>query len=191
MAVPDGFTQSWSIDFTSDTLSNSRNFRSFNVIDDYNREVLFIEVDYSIKSSRVVWVLRHLIGRHGKPQRIRMDNGPELIANLMQAWSKMMDIDFDYIQPGKPMQNGYVERFNRTYRECVLDAYIFDRIDDVRDITDEFIKDYNNERPHDALGGFPPIKYRELKKKQQEPSPAPATPSQNSARAEVIVYVYF
>ena len=72
------------------------------------------------------------------------------------------------------MQNGYEECFNRTYRECVLDAYIFDRIDDVRDISDEFVKDYNNERPHDALGGFSPVKYRELKKKQQEPSPAKA-----------------
>lgn len=139
----------------------------------------------------MVWVLRHLINRLGKPQRIRMDNGPELIANLMQTWSKLMDIEFDYIQPGKPMQNGYVERFNRTYRESVLDAYIFDRIDDVRDITDEFIKDYNNERPHDALGGLPPVKYREMKKELQAPSPASATPPLNSALAEVIENVYF
>ncbi|PZP43545.1 MAG: IS3 family transposase, partial [Pseudopedobacter saltans] len=116
--VPEGFTQGWSIDFTSDVLSNGRKFRSFNVIDDYNREVLFIEVDYSLKSGRVVWVLQHLIARYGKPQNIRMDNGPELIAGLMQIWSQSNDIHFQYIQPGKPMQNGLTGPIGKMY--CML-----------------------------------------------------------------------
>lgn len=164
LVVPESFANSWSIDFMSDALIGGKKFRSFNVIDDYNREVLFIEVDYSIKSSRVLWVLRHLVARHNKPKQIRMDNGPEFIAKLAQEWSQMMEIDFQYIQPGKPMQNAYIERFNKSYRQGVLDCYLFDSLDEVRKITDEWVYDYNHFRPHDALGGLPPVEYRKKEK---------------------------
>lgn len=165
LVVPDQFTQTWSMDFMSDALSNSTKFRTFNIIDDYNREVLFIEIDYSLKSSRVIWVLRHLINRYGKPQKIRMDNGPEFVAKIAKAWSIANGIEFKYIEPGKPMQNAYIERFNKSYREGVLDAYLFDNIDEVREVSQTWVDDYNNYRPHDGCGGLPPKKYRIEKQK--------------------------
>jgi putative transposase len=134
-----------------------------------------------IKSSRVIWVLRHLIHKHGKPAKIRMDNGPEFIAKIAGEFSEMFGIEFKYIEPGKPTQNAFIERFNKSYREGVLDSYLFDRIEEVREVTEEWVFDYNHLRPHDALKGMPPVAYREkMKKNENVPyglRSASATPS--------------
>ena len=189
LMIPPHFTHTWSIDFMSDALSTGNKFRSFNVIDDFNREVLFIEIDYSLKSSRVIWVLRHLINKHGKPQKIRMDNGPEFIAKIAGEFSEMFEIEFKYIEPGKPTQNAFIERFNKSFREGVLDAYLFDELEEVREIADEWILDYNHFRPHDALQGIPPIVYRK-KVKENKTNPcglrsASATPSLHYAHKDI------
>jgi len=144
------------MDFMADGLSSGRAFRTLNVIDDFNREVLAIEADHSLPSARVIRVLDRIGEERGYPRKIRVDNGPEFISNGLASWATKNNIQLQHIQPGKPAQNGYIERFNRTYREDVLDMYIFNSLDDVRDITTFWMRDYNENRPHKALGGIPP-----------------------------------
>lgn len=161
LKVPSSLNDTWSIDFVQDRLENGKKVRCFNVIDDANREILHVEIDYSLKSKRVIWVLNHLIQKRAKPKRIRMDNGPEFIAQLTQQWSQAYEIDFLYIQPGKPTQNAFIERFNGSYRKGVLDAHVFENIEQLWEITQEWIYDYNHFRPHDSLRRLPPKVYAE------------------------------
>lgn len=159
LVQPERPNVSWSLDFMSDSLISGRAFRTLNVIDDFNREGLWIEVDTSIPSDRVIRVLEMIALWRGFPKQIRVDNGPELISHAFVEWAEKHQIELAYIEPGKPAQNGYVERFNRTFREAVLDAYLFSSIQEVRDIAEEWLEEYNAIRPHEALGGLTPYQY--------------------------------
>lgn len=146
----------------SDSLHDGRTFRTFNVMDDYNREGLWIEIDSSLPAARVERVLSQLVAeRGGYPKQLRCDNGPELIGHLIQGWAEHHGVVMAHIEPGKPAQNAYIERFNRTYREDILDMYLFDSLDEVRALTEAWLLDYNLLRPHDALGSLPPAIFRE------------------------------
>lgn len=154
----------WSMDFMHDRLANGRAFRTLNIIDDYNREALSIAIDTSISSQRVVRELTNLFEYRGKPQVIRTDNGPEFLA--LEQWLKDNQIEPKFIQPAKPNQNAFIERFNRTFRQDVLSQYLFEDLDQVRDLTARFIWEYNNIRPHDSLQNLTPrsflLKYGKL-----------------------------
>ena len=153
----------WSLDFMSDSLENSRSFRVLNVIDDFNREALGSEIDFSIPSERVIRVLDNLAEYRGYPQRLRSDNGPEFIAQALELWAKEHDVTLDFIEPGKPAQNGYIERsgalWARTYREDILDMYLFRSIDEARQLSEAWQVRYNTERPHDSLQDMTPNEY--------------------------------
>jgi len=150
----------WAVDFMSDTLYGGRRFRTLNILDEGVREGLAIEIDTSLPAERVVRVLEQVVAWRGRPQAIRLDNGPELIADRFMTWCGERGIELRYIQPGKPDQNAYIERFNRTYRTEVLSAYVFESLEQVREISAEWLQSYNEERPHDALAGLPPATYR-------------------------------
>ncbi len=158
--VPTMPNQTWSMDFMSDALMSGRKFRTLNIIDDFNREALVIEPYFSITSVRVIKILERFIFEKDKPLAIRVDNGPEFISAVMHEWCLEKGIKLQFTQPGKPMQNGYVERFNRSFRQDVLDANLFEDISHVRILSDEFMDDYNYKRPHESLGNLSPINYK-------------------------------
>ena len=160
LVVPASENDTWSMDFMHDVLMNGRKFRTLNIIDDFNREALAVDSYYSIGSKRVVTVLDRIIRERGAPRMIRVDNGPEFISSILSDWCYEKGILLHFIQPGKPNQNSYIERFNRSYRQDVLDAHLFENMEQVRCYTDEFIEDYNLHRPHESLNGLSPINYK-------------------------------
>lgn len=156
LAVPEAPNEVWSMDFMADQLADGRSFRTLNVLDDFNREGLAIEVDFSLPAERVVRTLNRIISWRGKPLAIRVDNGPEYISGTLQSWAEKAGIALMYIQPGKPQQNAYVERYNRTVRTEWLGRYHFESIKEVQDHATRWLWTYNNERPNMGIGGLTP-----------------------------------
>ena len=156
LAVPEAINQVWSMDFMHDNLDDGRQYRLFNVLDDFNREGLGIEVDLSLPAARVIRALDQIIEWRGKPKAIRCDNGPEYLSGALQEWSARRGIRIEYIQPGKPQQNAYVERFNRTVRYDWLSQTLFESIAAVQEAATRWLWTYNNERPNMGLGGITP-----------------------------------
>ena len=159
LAVPAVANHCWSMDFMSDSLFCGRRFRTFNLVDDFNREALAIEVDLNLPAPRVIRVLERAVAWRGYPNKLRMDNGPEFISAVLAEWAEEHSIELEFIKPGKPTQNSYVERFNRTYRDEILNMYVFRTLSEVREITENWIREYNEERPHDSLGDLTPWEY--------------------------------
>lgn len=160
LATPQELNQSWSIDFIHDALICGRRFRIFNVVDDFNREALAIEIDLNIPAQRVIRVLDMIVADRDYPLKMRMDNGPELVSLALAQWAEEHGVQLEFIKPGKPMQNAFIERFNRTYRTKTLDFYLFRTLNEARGITEPWLMEYNSERPHESLNNLTPEEYR-------------------------------
>jgi len=158
LTVPQAINETRSMDFMHDQLVDGRSYRLFNVIDDYSREGLGIEVDLSLPSIRIARALNQIIEWRGKPRAIRCDNGPEYISLILADWATEIGIRLEFIQPGNPHQNAYVERYNRTVRYDWLSHHLFDSIEQVQEHATSWLWTYNNERPNMAIGGIPPKK---------------------------------
>lgn len=153
--------QQWALDFMHDTLYCGKRYRTLNVLDEGTRECLAIEVDSSLSADRVIRTLEQLKAERGLPQQIRLDNGPEFISVKLMDWCEKNEVKIQYIQPGKPQQNAFIERFNGTFRREFLNAYLFESLHQVRDMAWFWRLDYNEERTHESLGDIPPSVYRQ------------------------------
>lgn len=157
---PESPNQVWSIDFMHDSLWDGRSYRMLNVIDDYNRQLLAVEADTSLPVLRLLRVLEQLKQTHGLPQMIRVDNGPEFISHKLDHWCKENKIQLAFIQPGEPTQNAYIERLNGSIRRELLNAYVFKSINEVRQKAEDWMLDYNTNRPHKSLNYQTPLQIK-------------------------------
>lgn len=157
--IPFNRNEEWAIDFMSDALLNGRRIRTLNVVDHYNRECMGIKIAFNLPSQAVINYLEERLELQGKPKAIRTDNGPEFRSKLFQKWLFDNNIIWNRIQKGKPQQNAIVERFNKTYREDVLDANLFENIQHAQAITDTWLDEYNTQRPHQSLNYKTPTEY--------------------------------
>jgi putative transposase len=159
---PVAANQVWSVDFMTDALSSGRRFRTLNIVDDYTRECLAIEVDTSLGGGRVVRVLEELKQRRGLPLKIRSDNGPEFVSRAVDQWAYEQGLHWHTIQPGRPMENGYVESFNGRFRDECLNENWFTDLADAREKIADWKQDYNERRPHSSLQYRTPMEFAAL-----------------------------
>jgi putative transposase len=158
--IPTGPNERWSLDMMYDRLTDGRCFRLLNVIDDFSREGLAIEVDTSISGHRVVHVLERIaLVRGSLPASIVLDNGPEFRSQAVFEWSQKNHVHLDYIQPGKPTQNCFIESFNGRVRDECLNENLFFNLSHAREIISQWLEEYNEVRPHSSLGRLPPALY--------------------------------
>ena len=159
MVLPECINERWSLDFVSDAFTDGRRFRVLAVIDDFSRECLALVADTSLSGLRVTRELNHLIAQRGKPNTIVSDNGTELTSIAVLKWCQETNVDWHYIQPGKPMQNGFVESFNGSFRDECLNETLFSTLAQAREQINEWKEDYNNQRPHSSLGNLTPSEF--------------------------------
>jgi len=159
MPRPTRANERWSMDFVRDTLGDGRVFRAFTLVDDYTRESPVIEVDYSLTGERIVQVLERLARTRGLPQTIVCDNGPEFRGAALDEWAYAHGVHLDFIDPGKPVQNAFIESFNGTFREECLNENWFLSLADAQRIIEAWRVDYNNERPHSQLRDLTPHEF--------------------------------
>lgn len=161
--APDSPNRRWSMDFMRDALLTGKAFRTFNVLDDGSREALRIEVDFSMTAERVVRVLDEIAEERGYPKEIMVDNGPEFISKVLDAWAARHGVQLRFIRPGKPVENCFVESFNGTFRKDCLDAHWFADLGHARRIIEAWRDDYNNHRPHSGVGDLAPAEFASLR----------------------------
>jgi len=149
----------WSLDFVHDTLSTGRKFRALTIIDDFTRESIAIEVDFSLTSERVIRILSRLAAERGLPPTLKFDNGTEFTSNAMLGWAAHANVDLHFIEPGRPMQNGSIESFNGRFRDELLNEHAFPTIFHARSAIAAWRLDYNLRRPHTALDGLTPAEF--------------------------------
>ena len=156
-----GPNQAWTMDFVHDRLASGRVFKCLTVLDEFTRECLAIEVDFGMAGERVTRVLDRIVEQRGKPVGIRTDNGPEFAGNVLDAWAYRQGVKLDFIQPGKPTQNAFIESFNGRFREECLNDNQFVTIIEAQVVIEAWRMDYNDERPHGSLNGLTPREFAE------------------------------
>jgi putative transposase len=158
-ALPHRANEQWALDFLQDALASGRKLRVLSVIDVFTREALALEVDTSLPGSRVVRVLERLRGERERPVQLVLDNGPELISRALEEWAHQHTVTLHFIDPGKPIQNAHCESFHGRLRDECLNEHWFLGLDDARRILETWRQDYNQERPHSALGYQTPVEF--------------------------------